>query len=155
MKKSLLRKYTKTTLVPFFSSPTFTLWRKSNKQTKKNNSVNCAFLNDKVSYKCISSALTKSSFDQQPAGHSLTAGVTPKYTFAQLFHFCILLSSHCAFYHPATCYSPNLEIHLCINNKEVQLSPYSAKCLRVLDCSALYDWAIQKTSPSAGMQVSR
>lgn len=32
---------------------------------------------------------------------------------------------------------------------------YSARCLRVLDCSALYDWAIQKTSPKAGRQVSR
>lgn len=32
---------------------------------------------------------------------------------------------------------------------------YSAKCLLVLDVSALYDWAIQKQSPTAGMAVSR
>ena len=32
---------------------------------------------------------------------------------------------------------------------------YSEICLLVLDCSALYDCAIQNTSPRAGMAVSR
>ncbi len=32
---------------------------------------------------------------------------------------------------------------------------HSAKWRRVRDCSARYDWAIQKTSPKAGQPVSR
>lgn len=32
---------------------------------------------------------------------------------------------------------------------------YSATCLLVLDCSALYDWAIQNTSPQDGIAVSK
>ena len=32
---------------------------------------------------------------------------------------------------------------------------YSATCRRVLDCSALYDCAMQNTSPQAGMAVSK
>lgn len=36
-----------------------------------------------------------------------------------------------------------------------QVFSYSARCLLVLDCSALYDWATQNTSPMEGIHVSR
>ena len=41
----------------------------------------------------------------------------------------------------------------CINTN--QLAAHSATCLRVLEGSARYDMATQKTSPRDGMHVSR
>ena len=42
-----------------------------------------------------------------------------------------------------------------INIHDTHLPTYSARCLRVLDFSARYDWAIQNTSPREGRHVSR
>ena len=59
----------------------------------------------------------------------------------------------------------NSGLHSCLNNGQRNLTTmpqnitnsitYSAKCRLVLDCSALNELAMQKTSPIAGMAVSR